>query len=75
MKELVLKLPASVEVDEKELLLILVFELYQKKKISLGQAAEILNISVQSAMDLLGLYGYSVFGQDEEEFLKDLQQI
>lgn len=44
MKKLVLTLPENVELDEKEAKFILAGELYNKGKVTIGEAAQIVGI-------------------------------
>ena len=44
-------------------------ELYNRGKISLGQAAKLVRIDKSTFIKTMGDYGYSVFGSNEEDIL------
>ena len=73
MKKLVLTLPENVELDEKEAKFILAGELYKKEKITLGQAAQIVGVTKKSFIELMGLYGFSVFSDKVEDLIHDIE--
>jgi len=54
MKTLTVKLPSTVELDESELLLMLASKLYDKGKLSLGQAAKMAGFSKRAFAEILG---------------------
>jgi predicted HTH domain antitoxin len=61
MKTISLKIPEMSELDTMQLYLILASSLYEKGKLSLGQAAELANMSKRTFAELLGSYDVSVF--------------
>ncbi len=73
MKTLTLKLPATVELDERELLLMLASKLYEKGKLSLGQAAELAGFSKRAFIEILGSYGVSVFNYPADDLDRDVE--
>ena len=72
--ELTLKLeiPDLLNLNEFETKMILAGELYERRKLSLGQAAKLVGISKRVFIETMGDFGYSVFGKDENELLKDI---
>ena len=70
MKTLTLHIPDNIDIDEKEVSLMLSAQLYDKGKLSLGQAADLVGLTKQEFMDVLGKYGVSLFG----ETLEDIDQ-
>lgn len=48
-------------------------KLFEEGKLSSGQAAEIVDISKRSFVELLGKYNVSLFGYDYEELEEDLE--
>jgi len=61
MKKLILDIPDTVDLDEKEAKTMLAANLYEIGKLSLGQAAELAGYSKTSFMELLGNYNVSLF--------------
>ncbi len=73
MKTLTLRLPSTVELDERELLLMLASKLYERGKLSLGQAAELAGFSKRAFVEILGSYGVSVFNYPAEDLDRDVE--
>ncbi len=73
MRTLTLHLPDSLDMNSKEVTMLLASRLYEQGKLSLGQAAELAGYSKRTFMELLGDYGVSVFDLTEEELLNDVQ--
>jgi len=73
MKTLTIKIPSTVELDESELLLMLASKLYEKGKLSLGQAAELAGFSKRAFAEILGRYGVSVFNYSADDLDRDLE--
>ncbi|MDR1584631.1 MAG: UPF0175 family protein [Prevotellaceae bacterium] len=61
MKTISLKIPEMSEIDAAQLYMILASRLYEQGKLSLGQAAEVANLSKRAFAELLGSYNVSVF--------------
>ncbi len=75
MKKVTLNLPDNIDIDDKEIALILAVQLYDQGKLSLGQAAELINKSKRDFMDDLGKYGVSIFGETLEDIDQDLNNV
>ena len=61
MKTLTINLPDTLEMDDRELLMIVAARLYEQGKLSLGQAAEVAGLSKRTFAELLGSYNVSIF--------------
>ncbi|MDR0791917.1 MAG: UPF0175 family protein [Chitinophagaceae bacterium] len=61
MKTITLKVPEMSELDSLQLYMILASSLYEQGKLSLGQAAELANMSKRTFAELLGNYNVSIF--------------
>lgn len=72
MKILTVKLPSTVELDESELLLMLASKLYEKGKLSLGQAAELAGYSKRAFAEILGRHGVSIFNYPADSLDRDV---
>ena len=64
---LTIKLPASIQLDDKEAKMRFACMLYEDVTISTGQAAEIVGISRREFIETMGKYGASIFQQTIEE--------
>ena len=73
MKTLTVKLPSTVELDENELLLMLASKLYEKGKLSLGQAAELAGFSKRAFAEILGRNGVSIFNYPADSLDRDVE--
>ena len=72
MKTLTITLPESIESEEFELKMILAGQLYERGKVSLGQAAGIVGISKTSFIEIMGRFGFSIFGESIEDLKSDI---
>jgi predicted HTH domain antitoxin len=61
MRTISLRLPEMSELDTTQLYMILASSLYEQGKLSLGQAADVANLSKRTFAELLGSYNVSVF--------------
>ncbi|MGA1869031.1 MAG: UPF0175 family protein [bacterium] len=73
MNEICLKLPETVKIDINELKIIVATRFYEKGSLSLGQGADIANVSKRTFIELLGKYGVSLFNYSPEELEEDLK--
>ena len=72
MQTVSLNLPENLDLNVPELKIILAGELYEREKLSLGQAAEVAGLSKRAFIEVMGLYGYSVFSKSEDDLLSDI---
>lgn len=72
MKTLTLHIPDSVDVDDRDLAMLVSTKLYEQGKLSLGQAAEIAGLTKRTFAELLGSYGVSIFNFPPEELSSDV---
>jgi predicted HTH domain antitoxin len=72
MKTLTLNIPDSLEVDHKELAMIVASRLYEQGKLSLGQAAEMANLTKRTFAELLGKYNVSLFNYPASDISRDV---
>ncbi len=75
MKTLTINIPENVDFDDKEVKMIIASKLYEKGKLSLGQAAELVGLTKREFMGELGKYGVSIFGETIEDIDQDLQNV
>ena len=60
------------ELDNLQLYMILASSLYAQGKLSLGQAAEVANLSKRTFAELLGAYGVSLFNYPATDLVQDV---
>jgi predicted HTH domain antitoxin len=73
MKELILKIPDSLDLKDKEVAMVLAGKLYEQGRLSLGQAATLAGYSKRTFMELLNNYEISVFNYSIDELDKDVE--
>ena len=67
MRTVTLKLPDNIELNEKEITIMLSAQLYNLGKMSLGQAANLVDLNKEEFINELGKYNVTVFGETLEE--------
>jgi predicted HTH domain antitoxin len=73
MKTILLNIPDTVDLNDREAKMLLASRLYEMGKLSLGQAAEMVGLSKRAFMELLGDFDVSVFNISEEDLDNDIQ--
>ena len=73
MKTLTLNIPDTIDLDDKEALMFLSSRLYERGKLSLGQAAELAGLSKRTFAELLGTYGVSLFNYPPSDLKRDVK--
>ena len=73
MRTVSLNLPDNIDINEPELKIILAGELYERERLSLGQAADLAGLSKRAFIEILGKFGFSIFSQSEEDLLSDIE--
>jgi predicted HTH domain antitoxin len=71
MKTLSIKVPDNLEMDEQEAMLIITSKLFEQGKLTLGEAAEATGLSKRAYIEVLGIYGVSVFNLEAEDLASD----
>ena len=72
MKTLTINIPDALDFDNKDLAMLLASRLYEQGKLSLGQAAELANLSKRTFIELLGKYNVSLFNYPASDISKDV---
>jgi len=67
-----INLPQNVAIDNLELSMLVASQLYDKGKLSLGQAAEVANLSKRTFVELLGHYNVSVFNYPSSDIFTEI---
>lgn len=72
MRQLVLNIPDSINLDESDISMILASKLYEDGKLSLGQAADLVGLSKRSFAELLAKYNVSLFNYPASDLEQDV---
>ncbi len=56
MKTMTLNIPDSLDIDNREVAMLVATQLYKQGKLSLGQAAEVVGLTKRTFAELLGKY-------------------
>jgi predicted HTH domain antitoxin len=72
MKTVTLNLPDSLEIDNREIAMLVATQLYEQGKLSLGQAAEIVGLTKRAFAELLGTYHVSIFNYPDSDLARDI---
>ena len=72
MKVLKLHIPEDVDLDEKQIAIMVAAMLYDQGKLSLGQAAEMVGLSKRTFSELLSFYNVSIFNYNSSELSTDV---
>ncbi len=75
MQTVTITFPHQAPADDFEVKMMVAGGLFEKGKLSSGDAAEILGVSKRTFIELLGKYGFSIFGYNETEILEDLKNL
>ena len=73
MKTIQLNIPDTVDLNDREAKILLASRLYEKGKLTLGQAAEIVGLSKRAFMEILGDYDVSIFNYPLSELENDIK--
>jgi len=73
MKQIVLNIPDFVDLEEKDLSMMLATKLYEDGRLSLGQAAELVGLSKRTFAELLAKYNVSLFNYPPSDLSKDVK--
>lgn len=72
MKAVKVELPDNLNLSEFDVKMILAGQLYENKKLSLGQTAGLVGISKREFIETMGRYSFSLFSSSAEDFRNDL---
>ncbi|MCF8304012.1 MAG: UPF0175 family protein [Bacteroidales bacterium] len=73
MRTISLNVPENIDLDDKDVAMIVASTLYEKGKLSLGQAAELAGLSKSAFAELLGKYGVSIFNYPPSDLSRDVK--
>jgi len=72
MKTLTLNIPDSLDVDNRDLAMLVSTRLYEQGKLSLGEAAEVAGLTKRTFAELLGSYNVSIFNFPASDLSRDV---
>ena len=73
MKTLTLNIPDTLDVDNRELAMLVSTQLYEQGKLSLGQAAELAGFSKRAFAEILGKNDVSIFNYSADSLDRDVE--
>lgn len=73
MKTLTFNIPETIDVDDREVAMIVATQLYERGKLSLGQAAELVGLTKRTFAELLAKYGVSLFNYPASDLPGDVK--
>jgi predicted HTH domain antitoxin len=73
MKVISLNIPDNLDMNSKDLAMLLAARLYEQGKLSLGQAAEMTGLTKRTFAELLGNYGVSIFNYPASDIINDVR--
>lgn len=72
MKTVTLNLPDSLDLDNKDISMLIATRLYEQGKLSLGQAADLAGLTKRTFVELLSKYDVSIFNFPASDIAKDV---
>jgi len=72
MRVVTLNFPDTLDIESKELTMLIASHLYEQGKLSLGQAAEVAGLSKRTFAELLGSYNVSIFNFPASDLGRDV---
>ena len=73
IKTIQLNIPDTLDLEDREAKILLASRLFEKGKLTLGQAAEFVGLSKRAFMELLGDYDVSIFNYPVSELDNDIK--
>lgn len=75
MNTITLQIPDSLELSPKDTVRFLAAKLYESGRLSLGQAAELANLSKTTFAEILADYGVSIINYSIEDVINDSSKL
>lgn len=73
MKTLTLNIPDSLDLTNRELVMLVASRLYEQGKLSLGQAADLAGLTKRTFAELLNQYNVSIFNFPSTDLSNDVE--
>lgn len=72
MRKVTLNIPDSVDINNAEVAILVVSQLYEMGRLSIGQAAEVAGLTKRTFVEWLGRYNVSVFNYPASDLSIDV---
>jgi predicted HTH domain antitoxin len=72
MKTVTLQLPETLDMDSKQLAMLVAAQLYERGKLSLGEAASVAGLTKRTFAELLSSYNVSIFNYPASDLSRDV---
>lgn len=72
MRTVTLNIPDNVDIDGNEIAMMVAAKLYERGKLSLGQAADLVGLTKRTFAELLSHYDVSIFNYPSSELARDI---
>lgn len=72
MKTILLNIPETLDIDDREAKMLIASRLYEKGKLTLGQGAELVGLSKSTFMELLADYDVPVINHNTSDLDTDI---
>ena len=72
MKTIQLNIPDNLDIEEHEFSIIVAAKLYEDKKLSLGEAAQLAGLTKRTFVEIIGKYGVSIFSNSISDLHSDI---
>ncbi len=73
MRTVTFNIPDALDLNDKEVAMLLATQLYEQGKLSLGQAAELVGLTKRTFAELLGQYNVSLFNYPASDLSRDVR--
>lgn len=73
MKTLTLDIPDSVDLNENEVKMLVAGKLYEQRKLTLGQAAQLVGLTKRAFIEIIGKYGFSIVSDSVDDLHSDIE--
>ncbi|MCF8372681.1 MAG: UPF0175 family protein [Bacteroidales bacterium] len=73
MRTIQLTIPDTLDLNDREAKMLLASRLYEKGKLTLGQAAEMVGLSKRAFMEILADYDVPIFNYQPNEIINDIK--
>jgi predicted HTH domain antitoxin len=73
MRTIQLKIPEDLDLNDNEILMFIASKLYEERKLSAGEAAQMAGVSKRTFIELLGKYGVSIFSDSVDDLYSDIK--
>jgi len=68
-----INIPDTLDIDDKEVAMLVATRLYEQAKLSLGQAAELAGLTKRAFAELLSKYNVSIFNYPASDLARDVK--